>query len=71
VSQRLSHARASTTLKRLRVLHPRGDRKAAETLAAILAAGQGPGDDLREAQHNSDSGEAFRAIVTNPNEEVP
>jgi hypothetical protein len=24
-----------------------------------------------ESEHNSDSGDAFRAIVTNPNEEVP
>jgi hypothetical protein len=45
VSQRLSHARGSTTLN----VYPHsilgGDRKAAETLAAILAAGHG--DDLR------------------------
>jgi integrase len=42
VSQRLSHARASTTLNVYAHSIPGGDRKAAETLAAILAAGQGP-----------------------------
>jgi len=38
VSQRLSHARASTTLNVYAHSVPGGDRMAAETLAAILAA---------------------------------
>jgi integrase len=38
VSQRLSHARASTTLNVYAHSVPGGDRKAAETLAAVLAA---------------------------------
>ena len=38
VSQRLSHARASTTLNVYAHAVPGGDRMAAETLAAILAA---------------------------------
>jgi integrase len=40
VSQRLSHARASTTLNVYAHSVPGGDRRAAETLAAILAGGQ-------------------------------
>jgi len=40
VSQRLSHARASTTLNVYAHSVPGGDRQAAETLAAILAAGR-------------------------------
>jgi hypothetical protein len=56
VSQRLSHARASTTLNVYAHSIPGGDRKAAETLASIVAAGQRPGDDLRESEHNRDSG---------------
>jgi integrase len=41
VSQRLSHARASTTLNVYAHSVPGGDRKAAETLSAILAANSG------------------------------
>lgn len=41
VSQRLSHARASTTLNVYAHSVPGGDRKAAETLAAILASSRG------------------------------
>ena len=41
VSQRLSHARASTTLNVYAQSVPGGDRIAAETLAAILAGGGG------------------------------
>jgi integrase len=44
VSQRLSHARASTTLNVYAHSVPGGDRRAAETLAEILAAGRGMGD---------------------------
>jgi integrase len=40
VSQRLSHARASTTLNVYAHAIPGGDRQAAETLAGILAAGR-------------------------------
>jgi integrase len=40
VSQRLSHARASTTLNVYAHSVPGGDRRAAEILAAILAAGR-------------------------------
>jgi integrase len=40
VSQRLSHARASTTLNVYAHAVPGGDRRAAETLAAILADGR-------------------------------
>ena len=40
VSQRLSHARASTTLNVYAHAVPSGDRDAAETLATILTAGQ-------------------------------
>jgi integrase len=38
VSQRLSHARTSTTLNVYAHSVPGGDRRAAETLAAILSA---------------------------------
>ncbi|HEV8565143.1 MAG TPA: site-specific integrase [Actinomycetota bacterium] len=41
VSQRLSHARASTTLNVYAHSVPGGDREAAETLALILAGGRG------------------------------
>jgi integrase len=41
VSQRLSHARASTTLNVYARAVPGGDRNAAETLAAILTAPRG------------------------------
>jgi integrase len=44
VSQRLSHARASTTLNVYAHSVPGGDRRAAETLAVILAAGRGHAD---------------------------
>jgi hypothetical protein len=44
VSQRLSHARASTTLNVYAHSVPGGDREAAETLALILAASRGAGD---------------------------
>jgi hypothetical protein len=44
VSQRLSHARASTTLNVYAHSVPGGDREAAETLALILAANRGTGD---------------------------
>ena len=40
VSQRLSHARASTTLNVYAHAVPGGDRRAAEMLAAVLAAGR-------------------------------
>jgi integrase len=40
VSQRLSHARASTTLNVYAHAVPGGDRDAAETLAKILTAGE-------------------------------
>lgn len=43
VSQRLSHARASTTLNVYAHAVPGGDRRAAETLAAILADGRRKG----------------------------
>jgi integrase len=43
VSQRLSHARASTTLNVYAHSVPGGDRRAAESLAAILAANTGRG----------------------------
>lgn len=43
VSQRLSHARASTTLNVYAHSVPGADREAAETLAAIIAAGREPG----------------------------
>ncbi len=42
VSQRLSHARASTTLNVYAHSVPGGDRAAAETLAAIVASGAHP-----------------------------
>jgi integrase len=45
VSQRLSHARASTTLNVYAHSVPGGDRKAAETLASILAASRQEADD--------------------------
>lgn len=38
VSQRLSHARASTTLNVYAYAVPGGDRVAAETIAALLVA---------------------------------
>jgi integrase len=44
VSQRLSHARASTTLNVYAHSVPGGDRRAAETLAAIIEAGRGQAD---------------------------
>ncbi len=44
VSQRLSHARASTTLNVYAHSVPGGDRRAAETLAEILAAGRQEAD---------------------------
>jgi integrase len=44
VSQRLSHARTSTTLNVYAHSVPGGDREAAETLAAIIAAGREPGE---------------------------
>jgi hypothetical protein len=47
VSQRLSHARASTTLNVYAHFVPGGDRKAAETLAGILDLGR------RQAQSSS------------------
>lgn len=43
VSQRLSHARASTTLNVYAHAVPGGDRDAAETLARILSAGHRQG----------------------------
>jgi integrase len=50
VSQRLSHARASTTLNVYAHAVPGGDRRAAEALAAILAAGR------RKVSHRPSSG---------------
>lgn len=44
VSQRLSHARTSTTLNVYAHFVPGGDREAAETLAAIIAAGRERGE---------------------------
>ena len=44
VSQRLSHARTSTTLNVYAHSVPGGDREAAETTAAIIAAGREPGE---------------------------
>lgn len=47
VSQRLSHARASTTLNVYAHAVPGGDRGAAETLAAVLESGRG-----KDLDHN-------------------
>ncbi len=56
VSQRLSHARVSTTLNAYAHSVPGGDRKAAEALAAILAAGRQGQDDPARGQADGDSG---------------
>jgi integrase len=55
VSQQLSHARAFTTLNVYAHSVPGGDRKAAETLAAIIAAGResGRGRNLKVEPNNS------------------
>ncbi len=44
VSQRLSHARASTTLNVYAHAIPGGDREAAETLARIVTSGRSSGE---------------------------
>jgi integrase len=49
VSQRLSHARASTTLNVYAHAIPGGDRDAAETLAGILTAGRPAGANAEPA----------------------
>lgn len=54
VSQRLSHARASTTLNVYAHSVPGGDRKAAEILASILANDSGDGVDHLLAENRSD-----------------
>jgi integrase len=57
VSQRLSHARASTTLNVYAHSVPGGDRKAAETLAGILAASR------REAESSDGRAEMCGAHI--------
>jgi integrase len=56
VSQRLSHARASTTLNVYAHSVPGGDRQAAETLAAILAAGRQEPTTRRSERHGPTMG---------------
>jgi integrase len=53
VSQRLSHARTSTTLNVYAHSVPEGDREAAETLAAIIEAGREAGRNLKAEPNNS------------------